>query len=74
MPYFIYNVHPMNILEKVGEYAKFQDASARAKVLRRDLPADAHYTIKVVFGENELHAEDTLSQLREPQPTTGEDY
>ena len=74
MPYFIYKIHPMKILEKVSEHAKFQDASAEAKILRRDLPADANYTIKVVFGENELHAEDTLSEVREAQPTTGEDY
>ncbi len=74
MPYYIYKIHPMNILEKVGEFAKFQEASSQAKTLRRGLPADAGYRIKVVYGENELHAEDTLSQVREPQPTTGEDY
>lgn len=74
MPYFIYKVHPMNILEKISEFAKFQEASSQAKALRHDLPPDANYKIKVVYGENELHAEDMLSQVREPQPTTGEDY
>lgn len=74
MPYFIYKAMPFNLLEKIAVYGKFREASDQAKVLRKNLPPDAHYTIRVVFGENELHAEDTLSQVREPQPMTGEDY
>jgi len=28
----------------------------------------------VIFGENQLQAEDTLNTYREPQPMLGDDY
>ena len=75
MPYFIYKVlPPIGNLAKVAQHAAFKDASAQAKSLRNagDLPAGC--TIKVIFAENELMAEDLLSQVREPEPLIGDDY
>ena len=75
MPYFIYKViPPLGNLEKVAQHAAFKDASAQAKSLRNagDLPAGC--TIKMIFAENELQAEDLLSQVREPEPLIGDDY
>lgn len=68
MPYFIYRVFPFRRLEKVAEAPSFGDASARAKALRAspDLPGDC--TVKVIFAENEPHAEELLSQVRERAP------
>ena len=74
MPYFVYKVFPMRLLEKIQEFESFKDASKHAKELRTKLTPQDNYTIKVIFGENELAAEDILSQVREPQPMTGEDY
>lgn len=75
MPYFIYKVHaPVGNLEKLAQHAAYKEASAQAKALRKagDLPAGC--AIKVIFAENELHAEDLLSQVREPEPMIGDDY
>jgi len=75
VPYFIYKIHsPIGNLEKVAQHAAFKEASAQAKSLRNagDLPVGC--TIKVIFAENELKAEDLLSQVRDPEPLVGDDY
>jgi hypothetical protein len=69
MPYYIYRIHAlpggaMKRLEKLAEFASFKEASAAAKRLRAapDLPLGS--AVKVMFAENELQAEDLLSQVR----------
>ncbi len=68
MPYFIYRIseQPIRRLDKVGQYDAYRDASAAARKMRSELPVDADYYIKIVFGETELHAEDALNRVREP--------
>ena len=70
MPYYIFRTYafPIRRLEPVEESAVFRDASARTKTLRAspDLPPDC--VVKMVFAENQLHAEDLLNQVRAPQP------
>lgn len=70
MPYFIYKVseRPIRRLEKLELHDAYRDASARAKQLRSELPAGANYVVKMIFAETELHAEDLLNQVREPNP------
>ncbi len=74
MPYFIYEIveQPIRVLNKIGEHPSFKEASAEAKRLR----AEGTYagTVKVVFADNELQAEDLLSQVREAPPMIGDDY
>jgi hypothetical protein len=67
MPYFIYKVLPLGILEKIARYDAFRDASVEAKKLRASPDLPAHCKIRIIFAENELHAEDLLSQVREPE-------
>lgn len=76
MPYFIYKIFetPVRRLEKIESHDTFKIASARAKELRRELALAEGCSVKTVFAENELQAEDLLSQVREPLPETGEDY
>ena len=74
MPYYVYKIMPMRLLEKVEQFDNFKEASAFAKSMRAKLTAQDNFTVKVIFGENELQAEDTLNQVREPEPMTGEDY
>jgi hypothetical protein len=75
MPYFIYRVteRPIRHLEKLEEHAVYKDASSRAKELRRQMRDDQSSIIKVIFADTELHAEDLLSQVREPAPELGDD-
>jgi hypothetical protein len=65
MPYFVYRVFPFARLEKVAEHAAFSAASTQAKQQRisPDLPQGCK--VKVIFADNELHAEDLLSQVRQ---------
>ena len=76
MPYFVYKVttFPFKQLELAGQFDAFKAASAHAKVLRKSITAEDRCAFKVMFGENQLQAEDILNQEREPQPTTGDDY
>ena len=68
MPYYIYKIfeRPIRRLEKLEQHEAYRDASARVKQLRKEFPDEAAYRIKMVFGETELHAEDALNQVREP--------
>jgi hypothetical protein len=74
MPYFIYKVFssPIRRLEKVEEHPRYRDAASAARQLRSTLASDAPYIIKLIFGETELHAEDALNEIREPNPEPDE--
>jgi hypothetical protein len=76
MPYYVYKVttFPIKLLELVQTFDKFKEASAFAKIRRTELAEDDKSTVKVIFGENQLQAEDTLNEYREPQPVIGDDY
>lgn len=75
MPYFIYKIGPLNILEKQGVAQSFKEAKAVVNELRKGLDPMSGVTVKMIFAENELAAEDTLSQPRELDPSlAGDDY
>ncbi len=75
MPYYISKVFsdPILRLSKIAQHDEFRAASARAKELRRELALTENCAVKVIFAENELGAEDLLSQVREPAPELGDD-
>jgi hypothetical protein len=73
MPYFVYRVGSLGVLTKLGEFAAFREASAHAKQLRSADSPGGGGRIKVMFADNELAAEDQLSQVRERPPMTGDD-
>jgi hypothetical protein len=75
MPYFIYQVGPLNILNKRGQAESFKEAKAVANDLRKSVEPNTGTQIKMIFAENELLAEETLSQPRELDPSlAGDDY
>ena len=75
MPYYIYRIGPLNILAKQGQADNFKEAKAAANELRKQLDPASGQTIKMIFAENELAAEDTLSQPRELDASlAGDDY
>jgi hypothetical protein len=76
MPYYIYRITelgPVKNLEKLTEFAAFKEASARAKDLRKEADL-TQCKIQVVFGENELQAEEALNTVRPAEPLTGDDW
>lgn len=75
MPYYLYKMisFPIRTLVKIEQHAAFRDASARAKVLRAALDPTEGASIKMILADNELQAEDLLSQQRAPQPNPDDD-
>jgi hypothetical protein len=75
MPYFVYKIFetPIRRLQKLEQHEAFREASNRAKQLRGELDCDASCVIKVIFADNELHAEDLLNQLRVAAPNPQDD-
>lgn len=74
MPYYIYRITelgPVKNLTKLAQFDVFKAASAEAKRLRKE--EEDPTRIKMIFGENELQAEELLTQYREPQPMLGDD-
>jgi len=75
MPYYVYKLieTPIRQLQKLEQYDAFREASNRAKILRSELASDATYSIKLIFAETELHAEDLLNQVRQAVPNPQDD-
>ena len=75
MPYYVYKIFetPMRRLKKLEQHDTFREASNRAKQLRGELASDAEFTIKVMFAETELDAEDLLNQVRVAGPNPQDD-
>ncbi len=75
MPYFVYKIFaaPIRHLKKLEQHDTFREASDRAKQLRGELAENASFTIKVMFAESELHAEDLLNQVRVAGPNPQDD-
>ncbi|MCX7897661.1 MAG: hypothetical protein N2441_07295 [Rhodocyclaceae bacterium] len=76
MPYYIYRITqqgPVKHLEKLEEYTVFKEASKRAKALRQEHDL-SQCKIQVVFGENQLQAEEALNTVRPWEPLTGDDW
>jgi len=75
MPYFVYKIFetPIRRLEKLEQHDAFRVASDQAKQMRSKLGSDASCVIKVIFADNELHAEDLLNQVRAPVPNPQDD-
>jgi hypothetical protein len=76
MPYYLYRITqlgPVKQLEKLTEFAAFKEASAAAKEKRKEVDL-SQCKIQVVFGENELQAEEALNTVRPAEPLTGDDW
>lgn len=75
MPYYVFKVAegPIQRLERLGEFARFPDASRFAKETRARLAAGAPCAVRVAFGENALAAEDALANPGDPRPRIGDD-
>jgi hypothetical protein len=75
MPYYVYKIGPLRILEKLGIAESFKEAKSLANEHRKKLLPNSGQSVKMTFAENELTAEDLLSQLREGEVgLIGDDY
>ena len=70
MPYYIYKIIAgptdlLKTLEKIEQYDAFKDARQRARSLRAGIADNDNYTVKVMFANSELEAEEKLMEKRE---------
>ena len=70
MPYYIYRITPgptdlTKSLDKLDQYDTFKEAKQRARAMRAESGDTDSFTIKVMFADNELDAEEKLMQKRE---------
>lgn len=72
MPYYVFAMRPPGLLDKLGESMSFREASAMAKAHRAQQGGGGP-RIKVMFGENQLAAEDQLLQPREADAAGDDD-
>jgi hypothetical protein len=63
------------VMEKQGEWATFKEAKVHTNELRKTLDPKTGDRIKMIFAENEIVAQDTLSAERElDQTLSGDDW
>ncbi len=70
MPYYIYRIEnaEMSLLKQlklITRFDSFKEAKNHARTLREELEPDSQAVIKVMFADNELHAEEQLMEKRE---------
>ena len=70
MPYYLYKIVAgptdlLKTLEKIEQFDSFKEAKQLARSLRAAMSADDNYTVKVMFANSELEAEEKLMEKRE---------
>jgi len=64
MPYYVFRLGMFKVLEKQGEWATFKEARAQTNDLRKTLNPKTGDKYKMMFAENEIAAQETLSAER----------
>jgi hypothetical protein len=70
MPYYVYRIEEAELamlkqLEMVGDFAAFKEAKKFARDQRAEQAESDAATIKVMFADNQLAAEEMLMEHRE---------
>jgi hypothetical protein len=76
MPFFVYRVTvlgPVRRLESLGAFAAYSSAAAECRRLRGG-GEGAGARVRLIFAENELQAEELLSEARAAEPNIADDY
>ncbi len=75
MPYYVFRIGMFKVLERQGEWASFKDARAQVNALRKTLDPKSGDRYKMIFADNELAAQETLSAERDLDPSlAGDDW
>ncbi len=75
MPYYVFRIGMFKVLEKQGEWASFKDARSQVNALRKTLDPKSGDRYKMIFADNELVAQETLSAERDLDPSlAGDDW
>lgn len=72
MPYYLYRITLDHRPSLIETFEKFQDARARVRSLRAELPADGGVTVRMIFAEDTRKAQILLTDARSAR-TDGDD-
>jgi len=76
MPYYVYRIETRGAVRKLdalGAFDDYRSASLECRRLRASqLPESA--SIRMIFADNALRAEELLGEVREPGPIVDEDF
>jgi len=76
MPYFVYRIEqrgPVRSLEAAGVFDDYRSAAHECRRLRAAQKA-AGVSVKMIFADNVLRAEELLSEVRQVGPIVDDDY
>ena len=70
MPYYVYKISDgvtplVKHYEPVDEFASYGEAKKLARELRSSSDNESEASIKMIFADNKLHAEELLQEKRE---------
>ena len=70
MPYFVYKISAgpteiFNRLELQERFEVYKQAKALARTLRSELPSGDETIVKIIFADDQLQAEQRLTEVRE---------
>jgi hypothetical protein len=68
MPYFVYKVFPDKSLEPVDIHDVFKEAMQQCRQMRKDIPADQNYQVRMVFAKDKTEARRLLTAKRAASP------
>lgn len=75
MPYYVFRMGMFKVLEKQGEWPSFTEARAHTNELRKTVDPKSGDKIKMIFAENEIAAQETLTAERNIEKTlSGDDW
>ena len=68
--YYVYKISPtiaklVKPMDLLGDFENYKEARSFARAQRQDPANDPQDTIKVIFADNPLDAEEKLSEFRE---------
>lgn len=70
MPYYVFKItQPTELVKNLDfqqAFENYREARQLARGLRKELPLDSGITVKMLFAANQLEAEETLMEKREP--------
>jgi len=76
MPYYVYRIEqrgPARSLQAAGVFDDYSSAARECRRLRA-APSAAGASVKMIFADNELRAEELLGEIRQAGPIVDDDY
>ena len=75
MPYYVFRMGMFKVLEKQSEWPSYKEARAHTNELRKKLDPKTGDKYRMIFAENEIAAQETLTAERElDKSLSGDDW